>query len=177
MTETPGLMYLKFGRRLLLSDSAIWIPTAEEMAQYKEAVKEKHSMLDGDWCSMNGFKLVLECMFWHWFRWYNSYVLLQCSRITRIWQQNCLDGWFIWKIESSLWRIWRMLCSFLNCFDSTFCSDEMNIYKVTQHFKYLGRILVDDTDNKNARYIYVKHSMDTGFVIFMKPHGSSQEVN
>jgi hypothetical protein len=67
MTETPVLMYLKFGRRLLIhilkneSDSAIRMLTAEEMAQYKEAVRGKHPMLDGVWCSMDGLKLLLEC--------------------------------------------------------------------------------------------------------------------
>jgi hypothetical protein len=37
------------------------MPTAEEMERYKAAVKEKHPMLDGVWCSMDGLKLLLEC--------------------------------------------------------------------------------------------------------------------
>jgi hypothetical protein len=60
MTETSVLMYLKFGRRLLIcilkneSDSAIRMLTAKDLAQYKEAVSGKHPMLDGVWCLWMG---------------------------------------------------------------------------------------------------------------------------
>lgn len=66
-TETPLGVYLKFGRRILIrvlkkvDDSAIRLPTEEEMIKYKEAVSARHPLLNEVWCSMDGLKLLLEC--------------------------------------------------------------------------------------------------------------------
>jgi hypothetical protein len=67
MSETSVSMYLRFGRRILIrvlkneTDSAIRMPTDDEMVQYKRAVQERHPLLEGVWCSMDGLKLALEC--------------------------------------------------------------------------------------------------------------------
>ena len=66
MTETPVSTYLRFGRRILIKilknedDAAIRMPTAEEMEHYKRAIQDRHPILEGVWCSMDGLKLLWE---------------------------------------------------------------------------------------------------------------------
>ena len=66
MSGTSVSMYLRFGRRLLISilkshtDAALVIPSSEKIKEYQAVIEERHPKLKGVWCSMDGLKLYLE---------------------------------------------------------------------------------------------------------------------
>ena len=66
ITGTPLSLYLRFGRRILVAmlqkepDTAIRLPSNDEIEDYKKVIAERHPSLDGVWCTMDGLKLNLQ---------------------------------------------------------------------------------------------------------------------
>lgn len=67
MTGTCVSRYLEFGSRILvkllqeLDEARVHIPSIDYIEEMKELVREKYSMLENVWCTMDGLKLMLEC--------------------------------------------------------------------------------------------------------------------
>ena len=70
MTGTALSLYIRFGRRLLITvlhhdvNAAVKLPSAEKIAAMKQAVAERHPQLVDVWCTMDGLKLYLEQSPW-----------------------------------------------------------------------------------------------------------------
>ena len=66
MTANSVSMYLRFGRRILIAvlnkepDARIQVPDAETIRHYQRLVTNRHPILDGVWCTMDGLKLKLQ---------------------------------------------------------------------------------------------------------------------
>ena len=66
MTSAPISLYLRFGRRILIEvlnnepDAAIRLPDLETIRAHQDAVRLRHPILDGVWCTMDGLKLYLQ---------------------------------------------------------------------------------------------------------------------
>lgn len=66
MTATCVSVYLRFGRRILIKvlqsqdNSAIRLPTEQQVEEYKTAIKERHPLLENVWCTMDGLKVLLQ---------------------------------------------------------------------------------------------------------------------
>jgi hypothetical protein len=64
MSSTSVLMYLRFGRRILIKvlrnepNAAIQIPDIDTIRMYQQVIKERHPNLQGVWCTMDGLKFV-----------------------------------------------------------------------------------------------------------------------
>lgn len=66
LTLNPVSMYLRFGRRILITvlrkepDTAIKVPSIDTIRQYQNIIRQRHPLLDGCWCTMDGLKLKIQ---------------------------------------------------------------------------------------------------------------------
>jgi hypothetical protein len=66
MTANLVSMYLRFGRRILIAvlkkepDARIQVPDAETIRHYQRLVANRHPILDGVWCTVDGLKFYLQ---------------------------------------------------------------------------------------------------------------------
>jgi hypothetical protein len=66
MTANSVSMCLRFGRQILIAvlnkepDARIQVPDAETIRHYQRLVTNRHPILDGVWCTMDGLKLKLQ---------------------------------------------------------------------------------------------------------------------
>ena len=67
MTQTTVSDYLHFCMVILIrilqrmDDAKISQPNIERIAEYQQAVRQRHPTLENVWCTMDGIKLLLEC--------------------------------------------------------------------------------------------------------------------
>lgn len=67
MTQTSISDYLAFCTHILINvlmgkeEAKIKRPTIEKIQEYKQAVLQRHPLLEDVWCTMDGLKLMLEC--------------------------------------------------------------------------------------------------------------------
>ena len=66
MTATPVSVWLRFGRRVLVTvlkdhpDAMVQLPTSDEVATFKRVINEKYPVLTNVWGAMDGLKLLIE---------------------------------------------------------------------------------------------------------------------
>jgi DDE superfamily endonuclease len=66
LTQNPVSVYLRFGRRILISvlssepDARIRVPDIETLQEHMASVHRRHPLLENVWCTMDGLKLYLQ---------------------------------------------------------------------------------------------------------------------
>ena len=66
LTQNPVNVYLRFGRRILISllsskpDARIKVPDIETLQEHIASVHRRHPLLENVWCTMDGLKLYLQ---------------------------------------------------------------------------------------------------------------------
>ena len=81
LTTACVSLYLRFSRRILLDvlskhpDAAIRVPDIDTILAYQDAIRLRHPILDGVWCTMDGLKLYLQ------------------TPADRATENNCYNGW------------------------------------------------------------------------------------
>jgi DDE superfamily endonuclease len=66
LTLNPVSMYLRFGRRIVIEvlskepETVIKVPSIDKIRQYQDIIRQRHPLLDGCWCTMDGLKLKIQ---------------------------------------------------------------------------------------------------------------------